>query len=57
MYIYIHVYVTTARLLAGVAELDSVITTVLATGMLVGGTIGFVLDNLLPGQINFIHKI
>ena len=46
----IHVYVTTERLLAGIAELDSVITTVLATGMLVGGTIGFVLDNLLPGQ-------
>ena len=56
-YVHTYVYVTTERFLAGVAELDSVITTVLATGMLVGGTIGFVLDNLLPGQTLFIKLV
>lgn len=36
--------------LAGVAELDQILTVLLTTEMFVGGTIAFVLDNTIPGN-------
>ncbi|KAK2161096.1 hypothetical protein LSH36_121g04052 [Paralvinella palmiformis] len=33
----------------GVAELDQILTVLLSTSMFVGGTVGFILDNIIPG--------
>lgn len=35
---------------AGVPELDQILTVLLTTEMFVGGTIAFVLDNTIPGK-------
>lgn len=40
----------------GVAELDSTLSVLLSTTILVGGTIGCVLDNLIPG-ISILFRI
>lgn len=37
-------------LLPGVVQLDQVIQVLLTTGMFVGGFLGFVLDNTIPGK-------
>ena len=36
--------------IAGNEELDRVITVLLSTAMFVGGIIGFILDNTVPGK-------
>lgn len=35
---------------AGILQLDQVIQVLLTTGMFVGGFLGFVLDNTIPGK-------
>ena len=36
--------------LTGVQELDQILTVLLRTSMFVGGTVGFILDNTIPGK-------
>lgn len=38
-----------ALLQTGVAEVDQVLTVLLSTSMFVGGMLGFILDNTIPG--------
>lgn len=37
--------------LLGIIQLDQVIQVLLTTGMFVGGLLGFILDNTIPGRI------
>ena len=37
-------------MLQGVAELDQIMTVLMSTSMFIGGVIGFILDNIIPGE-------
>jgi len=39
----------------GCDTVDNVLCVLLTTSMLVGGLIGFILDNIIPGWISFFH--
>ena len=43
-------------LISGNEELDQVVKVMLGTAMFVGGFIGFILDNTVPGNVSYIRS-
>jgi nucleobase transporter 1/2 len=47
---YLELYCHFVNLLSGDPDLDQVLTVLLSTAMFVGGVLGFILDNTVPGM-------
>ena len=51
MFIVSRCWTDTFGFLSGVTEMDGILTVLLGTNMVVGGLLGFVLDNTIPGKL------